>query len=91
MLLVLNSGISTDFQGAFKMYLGIQPTVTNWSPNGDEFSLVFENNPLIEFVELPDSHSKLNYSNVICGVIRGALEMVGCMIVWLITPVMTLT
>ena len=58
------------------MYLGIQPTVTNWSLKGDEFSLVFENNPLTEFVELPETHANLDYSNVLCGAIRGALEMV---------------
>lgn len=58
------------------MYLGITPTVTNWSPAGDEFSLILENNPLVDFVELPDNHSTLIYSNLLCGVLRGALEMV---------------
>ncbi|XP_048469135.1 trafficking protein particle complex subunit 3 isoform X2 [Rhincodon typus] len=61
---------------AFKMYLGITPSVTNWSPAGDEFSLILENNPLVDFVELPDNHSGLIYSNLLCGVLRGALEMV---------------
>uniref|UniRef100_A0A4W6E8D5 Trafficking protein particle complex subunit n=1 Tax=Lates calcarifer TaxID=8187 RepID=A0A4W6E8D5_LATCA len=61
---------------AFKMYLGITPSVTNWSPAGDEFSLMLENNPLVDFVELPDNHSTLIYSNLLCGVLRGALEMV---------------
>lgn len=64
------------FQVAFKMYLGITPSVTNWSPAGDEFSLILENNPLVDFVELPDNHSTLIYSNLLCGVLRGALEMV---------------
>lgn len=58
------------------MFLGITPVVTNWSPAGDEFSLLIENNPLTEFVELPDGHSQLNYSNILCGALRGALEMV---------------
>ena len=58
------------------MFLGITPVVTNWSPAGDEFSLLIENNPLIDFVELPEGHSRLNYSNILCGVLRGALEMV---------------
>ena len=58
------------------MFLGVTPVVTNWSPAGDEFSLLFENNPLTEFVELPEGHSDLNYSNILCGVLRGALEMV---------------
>ncbi|KAL1416210.1 hypothetical protein MTO96_006470 [Rhipicephalus appendiculatus] len=63
-------------QMAFKMYLGISPSITNWSAAGDEFSLILESNPLTEFVELPDSHVNLKYSNIIPGVIRGALEMV---------------
>ena len=58
------------------MYLGITPTVTNWSPAGDEFSLLLENNPLTEFVELPEGHQNLNYSDILCGALRGALEMV---------------
>lgn len=58
------------------MYLGITPSITNWSPAGDEFSLILENNPLVDFVELPDNHSTLIYSNLLCGVLRGALEMV---------------
>ncbi|XP_002734417.1 trafficking protein particle complex subunit 3-like [Saccoglossus kowalevskii] len=61
---------------AFKMYLGITPSITNWSPAGDEFSLIVENNPLTDFVELPEKHGNLCYSNVLCGVLRGALEMV---------------
>ena len=59
------------------MFLGITPAVTNWSPAGDEFSLLIENNPLIDFVELPEGHNRLNYSNILCGALRGALEMVG--------------
>lgn len=35
-----------------------------------------EDNPLNDFVELPEGCSKLKYSNIICGVIRGALDMV---------------
>jgi trafficking protein particle complex subunit 3 len=63
---------------AFKMFLGIQPTVTNWNATFDEFSLVIDPNPLTEFVELPDDSKldNLRYSQIICGVIRGALEMV---------------
>lgn len=61
---------------AFKMFLGITPAVANWSSAGDEFSLFMETNPLTEFVELPEEHSKLNYSNIICGALKGALEMV---------------
>jgi len=61
----------------FKTYLGISPTVTNWSPANDEFSLLIEGNPLTEFVELPEGQGqKLSYNQMICGAIRGALDMV---------------
>jgi len=60
----------------FKMFLGITPVVSNWSPAGDEFSLLIENNPLIDFVELPEGHNQLSYSSILCGALRGALEMV---------------
>lgn len=63
-------------QQAFRIYLNVQPAITNWSSSSDEFSLVFENNPLIDFVELPPELSNLKYSAIICGCIRGALEMV---------------
>src|ERR1700760_4166248 len=61
------------------MFLNITPTVTNWTSDGKQFSLVFEENPLADFVELPDdgrAQDELWYSNILCGVIRGALEMV---------------
>jgi hypothetical protein len=40
--------------------------------------LIFDENPLTDFVELPDEalEGGLWYSNVYCGVLRGALEMV---------------
>jgi trafficking protein particle complex subunit 3 len=62
---------------AFKMFLGVPALVGAWSPDRKTFGLVFEENPLAEFAELPDSCSDtLWYSNLLCGVIRGALEMV---------------
>ncbi|KAJ3230932.1 transport protein particle 22 kDa subunit [Chytriomyces hyalinus] len=61
----------------FKMFLGITPAISNWSADGKEFSLIFDENPLTEFVELPDEAVReLWYSNILCGVLRGALEMV---------------
>ncbi|KAJ6660289.1 hypothetical protein lerEdw1_017989 [Lerista edwardsae] len=64
-------------QIAFKMYLGVTPTVTCSSPTGNEFSLVLNKNPLVDFVEeLPEGRSSLCYCSLLCGVIRGALEMV---------------
>ena len=32
-------------------------------------------NPITEFVELPPQFAELQYSNLLCGVVRGALEM----------------
>ena len=52
------------------------PTIANWNLKQDEFSLILENNPLCDFVELPEDHPNLLYSNIVCGVLRGALEMV---------------
>lgn len=63
-------------QQAFRMYLNVQPTVGNWTSANDEFSLIFDNNPLAEFVELPSDITALRYSGILCGCIRGALEMV---------------
>jgi hypothetical protein len=60
----------------FRLFLGVTPSITNWSPACDEFSLQFETNPLTEFVELPDHCLNLKYANVLTGVIRGACEMV---------------
>jgi len=63
-------------QQAFKMYLGVSPSIANWSSGNDEFSLMFESTPFAVFVELPDSCANLKYSNILPGVIRGACEMV---------------
>lgn len=63
-------------QTAFRTYLSVVPQIANWSTAGDEFSLIFETNPLTEFVELPDHCSHLKYSNILAGVLRGACEMV---------------
>nr|CAI5827426.1 unnamed protein product [Callosobruchus analis] len=63
-------------QTAFKMYLGVQPNVANWSAAGDEFSFILDTNPLTDLVEIPEDLKNLKYCNLICGAIRGALEMV---------------
>lgn len=62
---------------AFKIFLNMTPTVANWSNTQDSFSLMLVNNPLSDFVELPmDAMKQLWYSNIFCGVLKGALEMV---------------
>ncbi|EKG18170.1 Transport protein particle (TRAPP) component [Macrophomina phaseolina MS6] len=63
----------------FKVFLNITPTITNWTSDNKQFSLIFDENPLADFVELPDdgrAQDELWYSNILCGVLRGALEMV---------------
>lgn len=66
-------------QVGFKIFLNITPTVTNWTADNKSFSLLFDENPLADFVELPDdgkAQDELWFSNILCGVLRGALEMV---------------
>ncbi|KAK3486858.1 NO signaling/Golgi transport ligand-binding domain-containing protein [Neurospora hispaniola] len=63
----------------FKIFLNVTPTITNWTGDNKQFSLVFDENPLADFVELPDdgrAQDQLWFSNILCGVLRGALEMV---------------
>lgn len=60
---------------AFKMFLGITTEVSNWNAESSAFSLIFFENALIDFVELPPQYSELHYSNVLVGVLKGALEM----------------
>lgn len=47
---------------------------------------MFEENPLADFVELPDdgkAQDELWYSNILCGILRGALEMVSTSLILL--------
>ena len=58
------------------MFLGVTASVTNWDADGTSCSLILEDNPLVDFVELPDTCQGLHYCNILSGVVRGALEMV---------------
>ena len=58
------------------MFMGVTTSVANWDANGTECSLILEDNPLMDFVELPNTCQGLYYCNVLCGFIRGVLEMV---------------
>jgi hypothetical protein len=82
-----NTGTCTSFRETaeviskvgFKVFMNVTPVVTGWTQDGKGFGLVFEENPLADFVELPDdgrAQEELWYSNILCGVLRGALEMV---------------
>jgi len=62
---------------AFKSFLGVTASVSNFDEKKQEFTLLLEDNPLTDFVELPEEYKdQLIYSSILCGVIRGALEMV---------------
>ncbi|CAI9587617.1 unnamed protein product [Staurois parvus] len=62
---------------AFKMYLGITPSTIGGNDGGNEFSLILDKNPLVDFVEeLPSGRPSLSYCNLLSGVLRGALEMI---------------
>lgn len=63
-------------QVGLKMFLGVTASVSNWDAEGTTCSLILEDNPLVDFVELPDTCQGLYYCNILSGVIRGALEMV---------------
>ena len=67
---------NTFTQVGFKMFLRVTASVTNWDADGTSCSLVLEDNPLVDFVELPDTCQGLYYCNILSGVVRGALEMV---------------
>lgn len=76
----------------FKSFLNVVPSIlpvvaappptasgSGGSQEGrQEFGLVLDENPLAEMVELPEAavEGGLWFSNILCGVLRGALEMV---------------
>ena len=60
----------------FKMFLGIVAEVTDWNEDNTAFTLKVGDNPITDFVELPDSYKDIKYCNILCGIISGALEMV---------------
>lgn len=70
-------------QVAFRSFLSITPTLVQHpaaAPSQPQpaFSLVFDENPLTDFVELPEEAVKggLVYCKILEGVVRGAMEMV---------------
>ena len=56
------------------MFLGITCEIKDFEDRS--FVLEFVNNPLNDYAELPKHLAALNFSNMICGIIRGALEAV---------------
>tara|TARA_B110000977_G_scaffold109259_1_gene142129 strand:+ start:5965 stop:6564 length:600 start_codon:yes stop_codon:yes gene_type:complete len=63
-----------------KMFLGLTCVVSGWNEEFTECEINFEHlNPFCEFVQLPERfiNEKLKYSQLLCGVIRGALQSIG--------------
>lgn len=60
----------------FKMFLNITANVKEWNKENTQFILSFTDNPFNDYVELPEKYKGLFYSNMLCGVIRGCLEVV---------------
>ncbi|EAN33576.2 Transport protein particle (TRAPP) component [Theileria parva strain Muguga] len=58
----------------FKMFLGISGNVVEVDQENKVYNITFQENPLDQFVELPETLKDLNYSNIFCGVIIGALD-----------------
>ena len=59
----------------FQNYLGINGNLSMGAEN--EYHFIFQDNPLSFCVELPESLNGLIYSNIICGMLRGILEISG--------------
>lgn len=57
---------------AVKMYLGIDCELVDLGDNS--FALNFPENPLNDFVQLPHDMKQFNYSQIYCGIVRGAFE-----------------
>ena len=76
--------ISIITNNALRFYLNVGAkyelvkTDSNMIDNNQqyEYRIFFSENPLNDYVELPDKFKGLWYSNMICGVIRGALEAI---------------
>ena len=64
-----------------KMFLNVQAEAEQWSEDKTSCFLVIKDNPLAEYVILPVScQDKLWYSNILCGMIRGALEQISIVV-----------
>lgn len=76
---VFKDAVALVAQIGFKFYWNLVPQIANWNADLTECVLVFPagDNPLEEFVDLPDDLvGRLHYSQVLCGVVRGALQCV---------------
>lgn len=60
----------------FMLFFGVQAKVDSKTRSDQLFVVQFSDNPLTKHVFLPDKLKNLHYSNILCGIIRGALEAV---------------
>ena len=58
------------------MFLGVFAEDCDYASDGSSYCLALRDNPLTDLVELPEGYEELKYCNLLCGVIRGALEQV---------------
>ncbi|KAI3385674.1 hypothetical protein SNEBB_010608 [Seison nebaliae] len=73
---------ASHISDGFRLFLGMVAQTKPIFKDPNLFHLSFNTNPLSEYAELPSTGelNNLNYSQVVCGCIRGALEMVHLMV-----------
>jgi hypothetical protein len=64
---------------ALPLFLNVAAALGAWSPDGTSCSLLLTDNPLSDFVELPEAYKRggLSYCQLLAGTVRGALAQVG--------------
>ena len=62
---------------AIQLFLGVSEGEPLWEEKYKQCSIIIKDNPLADYVILPAGYqNSLWYSNILCGMIRGSLEMV---------------
>ena len=70
---------NTIAKEGFEMFLGTKADLEELKAESYKdisFNLVINDNPLTDFVEIPEHLFGLSYNNIICGAIRGAIGSV---------------
>ena len=67
--------IGEFLKAAFKFYLSINASIL-YEDEKHQLNLTLDNNPFQEHVEIPNElKTSLSYCSILCGIIRGSLEM----------------
>ncbi|EGR28645.1 transport protein particle component, putative [Ichthyophthirius multifiliis] len=63
---------------ALQIFTGIRADIEDFRTEGKDimFNMVMNTKPLAEFVEIPEQLNGLQYNNIICGVIKGAIYQI---------------